>query len=86
MSQHNEFKKNRKRMMFQLGTTNWQTQNSFASGSGILHEALHVTFNTMENTSSWSIWPSRTQYAEGSDHEMKRENSPLPSEARLWDL
>ena len=51
MSQH-EFKKNLKRMMFQLGTNNWQTQNSFALGSGILHEALYVTFNTMENTSS----------------------------------
>ena len=76
--QHSEFKKSRKRMMFQLGTNNWQTQNSFAPGSGILHEALHVTFNTMENTSSWSIWPSRTQYAEGSDHEIFKLDHDIP--------
>jgi len=91
MSQHNEFWKNRKRMMFQLGTTNWQTQNSFSSGSGILHEALHVTFNTMENTSPWSIWPSKTQYAEGSapkifklDHDIPICESVSPVSTYRW--
>ena len=67
-----------KRMIFQLGTNNWQTQNSSAPGSGIMHEALHVTCNGMENTSSWSIWPSRTQYSEGPDHEVFKLDHDIP--------
>ena len=65
-------------MVFQLGTNNWQTQGSFAPGSGIVHEALHITYNAMEGCSSWSMWPSRTQYSESKTYEVFKLDHDIP--------
>jgi len=46
-------------LIFQLGTNNWQTDDEPAPGSGILHEAHHVTFNKLlEGCTSYSVYPS----------------------------
>lgn len=50
-----------KRLIFQIGTNNWQRGEEFAPGSGILHEAHHKAYNDMEHTVGYSIYPSRTQ-------------------------
>ncbi|MEM8978237.1 MAG: glycosyltransferase family 4 protein [Pseudomonadota bacterium] len=50
-----------KRLIFQLGTNNWQRNGEFAPGSGILHEAHHNAFNLLPETESYSIYPSKTQ-------------------------
>ena len=65
-------------MVFQLGTNNWQTQGSSAPGSGIVHEGLHTTYNTMEDTSSWSVWPSRTQHSESPSYEVFKLDHDIP--------
>lgn len=52
------------RLIFQLGTNNWQRGGEFAPGSGILHEAHHMAFNRMPGVSSYSVYPSRTQTTE----------------------
>ncbi len=49
------------RLIFQLGTNNWQRQGEFAPGSGILHEAHHRAYAAMDGTASWSIYPSAVQ-------------------------
>ncbi len=49
------------RLIFQLGTNNWQSDQEFAPGSGILHEQLHNTFNAMNDVASYSVFPSRVQ-------------------------
>ncbi len=49
------------RLIFQLGTNNWQRDGEFAPGSGILHEAHHHAFNSLPDTRAFSIYPSRTQ-------------------------
>ena len=39
---------NKKRtVIFQLGTNNWQVKDEPTSGSGILHEAHHLSYNKM---------------------------------------
>ena len=43
-----------------------------------MHEALHVTFSEMEKTTSWSIWPSKTQYSESSDYEVFKIEHDIP--------
>lgn len=50
-----------KRIVLQLGTTNWQRNGEFSPGSGILHEAHHIAYNGLENTIGYSIYPSKTQ-------------------------
>lgn len=50
-----------KRLIFQLGTNNWQRSGEFAPGSGILHEAHHQAFAEMEDTVSYSVYPSSVQ-------------------------
>src|SRR4029450_12729863 len=35
------------RLIFQLGTNNWQRGGEFAPGSGILHEAHHHAYNAL---------------------------------------
>ena len=35
------------RLIFQLGTNNWQRDGEFAPGSGILHEAHHHAYNAL---------------------------------------
>ena len=45
-------------VIFQLGSYPWQSQVEATSGSGILHEAQHEIFNTMDGIASYSIFPS----------------------------
>lgn len=49
------------RIIFQLGTNNWQREGEFAPGSGILHEAHHRAFNSLPETVAYSMYPSKTQ-------------------------
>lgn len=49
------------RLLFQLGTNNWQSVQEFAPGSGILHEQHHNTFNGMPGVVCHSVFPSRVQ-------------------------
>ena len=55
------------RLIFQLGTNNWQRGTEFAPGSGILHEAHHNAYNSLPGTKSYSIYPSKTQRFEQED-------------------
>lgn len=55
------------RLIFQLGTNNWQRQGEFAPGSGILHEAHHRAYNSLPGVRSYSIYPSRVQRFEAED-------------------
>ncbi len=50
-----------KRLIFQLGTNNWQRGGEFAPGSGILHESHHLAYGAMADTASYSIYPSSVQ-------------------------
>ena len=50
-----------KRLIFQLGTNNWQRAGEFAPGSGILHESHHLAYGDMADTASYSIYPSSVQ-------------------------
>ncbi len=49
------------RLIFQLGTNNWQRGGEFAPGSGILHEAHHRAYNSLPGVRAYSIYPSRRQ-------------------------
>jgi glycosyltransferase involved in cell wall biosynthesis len=49
------------RLIFQLGTNNWQRGGEFAPGSGILHEAHHHAYNAMPGLRCYSMYPSRRQ-------------------------
>ncbi|MEJ2861002.1 glycosyltransferase [Actinomycetospora flava] len=49
------------RLIFQLGTNNWQRDGEFAPGSGILHEAHHRAYNELPGVRCYSIYPSRVQ-------------------------
>jgi len=49
------------RLIFQLGTNNWQSDLEFAPGSGILHKQHHNTYNAMEGVVCHSVFPSRVQ-------------------------
>ena len=49
------------KLIFQLGTNNWQRQGEFAPGSGILHEAHHNAYNQIPGIRSYSMYPSRVQ-------------------------
>ncbi len=49
------------RLIFQLGTNNWQRGGEFAPGSGILHEAHHHAYNAMPGVRCYSMYPSRRQ-------------------------
>jgi glycosyltransferase involved in cell wall biosynthesis len=48
-------------LIFQLGSNNWQSEQEFAPGSGILHEQHHNTFNGMPDVVCHSVFPSRVQ-------------------------
>ena len=48
-----------KYVIFQLGSYPWQSEMEATSGSGILHEAQHEVFNSMDGVASYSIFPSR---------------------------
>ena len=49
------------RLIFQLGTNNWQRGGEFAPGSGILHEAHHRAYNDLDGVRCYSMYPSRVQ-------------------------
>ena len=49
------------RLIFQLGTNNWQRGGEFAPGSGILHEAHHYAYNAIPGLRCYSMYPSRRQ-------------------------
>ena len=49
------------RLIFQLGTNNWQRGGEFAPGSGILHEAHHDAYNALPGLRCYSMYPSRRQ-------------------------
>jgi glycosyltransferase involved in cell wall biosynthesis len=49
------------RLIFQLGTNNWQRDGEFAPGSGILHEAHHRAFTELPGVRAYSMYPSRRQ-------------------------
>jgi glycosyltransferase involved in cell wall biosynthesis len=49
------------RLIFQLGTNNWQRGGEFAPGSGILHESHHHAYNAMPGTRCYSMYPSKRQ-------------------------
>lgn len=51
-------KSSKKYVIFQLGSYPWQSPVEATSGSGILHEAQHEVFNTMEGVASYSVFPS----------------------------
>jgi glycosyltransferase involved in cell wall biosynthesis len=53
--------RSQQRLIFQLGTNNWQSEEEFAPGSGILHEQHHNTFNAMPGVVCHSVFPSRVQ-------------------------
>ncbi|MGH1493391.1 MAG: glycosyltransferase [Acidimicrobiales bacterium] len=50
-----------KRLIFQLGTNNWQRGGEFAPGSGILHESHHRAYGELADTASYSVYPSSMQ-------------------------
>jgi glycosyltransferase involved in cell wall biosynthesis len=66
------------RLIFQLGTNNWQRQGEFAPGSGILHEAHHRAYGAMEGTASWSIYPSSVQTTVEPEVRVLRLDHPIP--------
>lgn len=49
------------RLIFQLGTNNWQRGGEYAPGSGILHESHHHAFNALPGVRGYSMYPSRRQ-------------------------
>lgn len=49
------------RLIFQLGTNNWQRGGEFAPGSGILHESHHHAYNALPGVQAYSLFPSRRQ-------------------------
>jgi glycosyltransferase involved in cell wall biosynthesis len=49
------------RLIFQLGTNNWQRGGEFAPGSGILHESHHHAYNALPGLRCYSMYPSRRQ-------------------------
>ena len=59
-------------VIFQLGSYPWQAKNEATSGSGILHEAQHDVFNTMEGVASYSIFPSG--FARQTNQELNRKD------------
>ena len=57
------------RLIFQLGTNNWQRDGEFAPGSGILHESHHHAYNALPGVRCYSMYPSRRQrFAEEDVH------------------
>ncbi|HEY3086962.1 MAG TPA: glycosyltransferase [Jatrophihabitantaceae bacterium] len=55
------------RLIFQLGTNNWQRDGEFAPGSGILHESHHRAYNALPGVRCYSMYPSRRQRFEEED-------------------
>ncbi len=56
-----------RRLIFQLGTNNWQRGGEYAPGSGILHESHHLAYNDLAGTASYSMYPSSKQTTRDAD-------------------
>lgn len=66
------------RLIFQLGSNNWQQGGEFAPGSGILHESHHHAYNSMSNTRCYSMYPSRHQKSDRADVEIIKLEHDIP--------
>ncbi|CCW64675.1 unnamed protein product [Phytomonas sp. EM1] len=69
-----------KRLIFTLGTNNWQGPGQFAPGSGILHQGHHIAMNSLPDTVCYSIWPSDIQKTpnERDDYRVYEIPHPIP--------
>ena len=79
------------RLIFQLGTNNWQRGGEFAPGSGILHEAHHLAYNALPGVCAYSMYPSRRQrFQDGDvhvfplDHDIPICESVSPTSSYRW--
>lgn len=59
------------RLIFQLGTNNWQRDGEFAPGSGILHEAHHRAYNELPGVRCSSMYPSRVQRTRAGEDDVR---------------
>ncbi|MHC1558583.1 glycosyltransferase [Actinomycetospora sp. C-140] len=59
------------RLIFQLGTNNWQRDGEFAPGSGILHEAHHRAYNELDGVRDYSMYPSRVQRSRAGEDDVR---------------
>ncbi len=66
------------RLVFQLGTNNWQRDGEFAPGSGILHEAHHHALNSLPGVRAYSMYPSRRQRYRDADVRVFRLDHDIP--------
>ena len=67
-----------KRLIFQLGSNNWQRNGEFAPGSGILHESHHHAYNNMADTRCYSMYPSRYQSSDRPDVDIIKLDHGIP--------
>ncbi len=79
------------RLIFQLGTNNWQRGGEYAPGSGILHEAHHLAYNALNHVRAYSMYPSRRQRFEDEDvhvfpleHDIPICESVSPTSSYRW--
>src|SRR3954454_3318723 len=79
------------RLIFQLGTNNWQRDGEFAPGSGILHEAHHHAYNALPGVRAYSMYPSRRQrfrdedvHVFALDHDIPICESVSPTSSYRW--
>lgn len=79
------------RLIFQLGTNNWQRGGEFAPGSGILHEAHHRALNAVPGVRAYSMYPSRVQRFQDEDvrvfpldHDIPICESVSPTSSYRW--
>ncbi len=68
------------KLIFQLGTNNWQTDDEPAPGSGILHEIQHNVMNQMDGVKCYSMFPSpkHQKPACRDDYRVFRLTHPIP--------
>ncbi len=79
------------RLIFQLGTNNWQRGGEFAPGSGILHESHHHAYNALPGVQAYSLFPSRRQRIRDEDvhvfpldHDIPICESVSPTSSYRW--
>jgi glycosyltransferase involved in cell wall biosynthesis len=79
------------RLIFQLGTNNWQRGGEFAPGSGILHEAHHNAYNALPGLHDYSMYPSKVQRFHEEDvrvfeidHDIPIAESVSPTSSYRW--
>jgi glycosyltransferase involved in cell wall biosynthesis len=79
------------RLIFQLGSNNWQRGGEFAPGSGILHESHHHAYNALAGVRAYSMYPSRRQRLEDEDvhvlpleHDIPICESVSPTSSYRW--